>query len=261
MRGVLRQATSRPSASTNAACWLGALILVLAAIVGVVGCKRDDAPSSASRSTSAQSPRIVSLSPAITRTLVDLGLGDSIVGRTQFCTSASQSIQVVGSLLDIDAERLISTKPTHVLVQPAAGGMNPEIARLANERGWTVGAWRLDRLEDVAAMVRGLGETLRGAPFDRARLAERTTLLEQFVAREPTSDAPRRAAARVDEPHGRGRHRDVSRRAAARHQCAERAERQRLSRGLARGPRPPAGRRDRRVARQGTDRRGAHPPA
>jgi ABC-type hemin transport system substrate-binding protein len=87
-------------------------------------------------------PRIVSLSPALSRTLVDLGLADHVVGRTAYCASLDPAIPIVGDLYELDYERLIRLEPTHVLLQPAsATGVDPQLRRLAEERGWTIGAW------------------------------------------------------------------------------------------------------------------------
>ena len=65
-----------------------------------------DAPGPAPTAGGAPSPRVASTSPAITDSLVELGLADHIVGRSGFCTSVPKSVPVVGDLRDFDAERL-----------------------------------------------------------------------------------------------------------------------------------------------------------
>ncbi|MCA9290710.1 MAG: hypothetical protein KDA25_06255, partial [Phycisphaerales bacterium] len=64
--------------------------------------------------------RVVSLSPAISSTLRDLGLDPLVVGRTPWCDALDPDVPVVGTLLDVDAERLARLRPTHILVQPPA---------------------------------------------------------------------------------------------------------------------------------------------
>lgn len=117
-------------------------------------------PASPSRPATLVTMRIVSLSPAMTRTLVDLGLGDRIVGRTPFCDSVPEEVPVVGSLLDVDYERLLEVSPTHLVIQPAASGTDPEVERLAANHGWTLLERGLDRLEDVEAFLVTLADDL-----------------------------------------------------------------------------------------------------
>jgi len=64
-------------------------------------------------------PRIVSLVPSITELLFDLGLADSVVGRTGFCIHPKEevkSVPKVGGTKDVKIEQLLSLKPTHVIV-------------------------------------------------------------------------------------------------------------------------------------------------
>ncbi len=61
--------------------------------------------------------RIVSLSPVLTEELFLLGVGDSVVGRTRYCTKPSgvASIEVVGNLTEISVEKIIALRPDLVL--------------------------------------------------------------------------------------------------------------------------------------------------
>ena len=64
--------------------------------------------------------RIVSLSPSITETLFELGLGDKVVGRTRFCNYpvSVNKIPEVGGYLDLNYEQIISLKPDLVILLP-----------------------------------------------------------------------------------------------------------------------------------------------
>lgn len=67
----------------------------------------------------APTARIVSLVPSLTEMLFDLGLGENLVGRTQFCihpAPAVGNVTAVGGTKQIDMEMLRSVAPTHVLV-------------------------------------------------------------------------------------------------------------------------------------------------
>ncbi|MFO0873299.1 MAG: hypothetical protein U0575_04935 [Phycisphaerales bacterium] len=121
--------------------------------------------------------RIVSLSPAITRTLVGLGLGDRIVGRTPWCEWVPPDVPIVGSLQDYDAERIVRLHPTHVLVQPPAAGIDPGLAALVDANGWRIASFPLNGLDDIDAMLAALPAA---AP---ARRGARRATLEANVSR------------------------------------------------------------------------------
>ncbi|MBT8484549.1 MAG: hypothetical protein KJO43_03155, partial [Phycisphaerae bacterium] len=122
--------------------------------------------------------RIVSFSPALTRMLVDLGVGAEIVGRTRFCTAADPSVPVVGDLRDVNYERLLEVTPTHVYVQAPAAGVDRELAAMATRHGWALHAWDgIDDIDDVERVLRALPATLdpaftRDGPTLATRVAE-----------------------------------------------------------------------------------------
>jgi len=108
-----------------------------------------------------------SLSPAITSTMVALGAGDDLVGRTPWCVSDAP---VVGSLLDLDAEALMLAEPCVILVQPPAQGIDGSLERVAARLGARIHAWPLATLADIRTMVRELPAALQQGD---ARLAAR----------------------------------------------------------------------------------------
>lgn len=107
--------------------------------------------------------RIASLSPAITECVVELGLGDRIVGRTPWCERTAPEVPVVGTLLDVDAEALVRCAPTVVVVQPPAQGVDPALDGLARRHGWTMHAWRINGLDDARAAMDGLARAVADA--------------------------------------------------------------------------------------------------
>lgn len=174
-----------PSLRASVPPWFIFLLLF-----ALVGCER----AQPSASHSAGELRIVSLSPAISRTLVDFGLEEHIVGRTPFCASIDQSIPVVGSLLDLDYERLIKLEPTHVLVQPSlAQGVDPKLRSLAETHGWMLGEFPgLNTIDDVEHMILALPAVLYGddaAALQSAasRAAELTTQIASAL--KPAGDS------------------------------------------------------------------------
>ncbi len=61
--------------------------------------------------------RIVSLVPSLTECLFDLGLGDCLVGATEYCLypPAARRIERIGSVVSIDSERIVQLRPDMVL--------------------------------------------------------------------------------------------------------------------------------------------------
>jgi len=168
----------RPIKATAAVGVMAAV--AIASLASLSSCS--EAPAREVAPTSRE--RIVSLSPAITRTLVDLGAEDRIVGRTPYCRAVEASVPAVGSLLEIDAEAIRAVDPDVVLVQPPAAGMNPGLVRLAEREGWTVETFRLDSIRDLEAMLEGVAEVIAtGDPIrDEPIAAASMRLREALVA-------------------------------------------------------------------------------
>ena len=64
-------------------------------------------------------PRILSLVPSLTELLFDLGLGELIVGRTNFCihpATGITNVPSVGGTKKINVDKVSALKPSHVLV-------------------------------------------------------------------------------------------------------------------------------------------------
>lgn len=140
-----------------------------------------------------------SLSPAITLTIVALGAGDTVVGRTPWCESDAP---VVGSLLDLDAEALVAANPCVVVVQPPAQGMDGGLTEVAARIGAQVRAWPLATLTDVRTMVAELPAALD--PGDQqlaARANELIAAMDRACA--PMAWDPARTVLMVQAGDGR----------------------------------------------------------
>lgn len=136
------------------------IVIITSGLLGVWGC--DDAASRGGGVREKHVPgamRLVSLSPALTQILVDLGLEDQIVG----CygsgmyrdPAAPKSAVIVGDLYQLDYEKLLVLKPTHVFLQPAAGGVPAKLRTLAADHDWAVHAFKI---EDIDAVMRAVHE-------------------------------------------------------------------------------------------------------
>jgi ABC-type hemin transport system substrate-binding protein len=119
----------------------------------------------ACNNTSTEQPegvRIVSLSPGITATVVDIGYGDFVVGRSSFCSAVDQDIPVVGDLLQVDYERLLRLAPSDVFVQTTSAGKDSLLSTLADDGHFVLHSWRVDRLSDIKLLYRELSILLHG---------------------------------------------------------------------------------------------------
>lgn len=68
--------------------------------------------------------RVVSVSPAVTEIMFDLGAGELLVGRTDFCNypEEAKAIESIGGISNLNVEKIISLKPDLVI----SGSMVPE---------------------------------------------------------------------------------------------------------------------------------------
>ncbi len=145
--------------------------VALAAVLCIVGC---DAASSPPEGAEA---RVVSLSPAMTRTAIDLGAEQFIVGRTPWCATTHGA--VVGTLQDRDLSRIVELRPSLVLVQ--ASQLDRDLERAARGVGARILLRHVDRLEDIHAMADAIAQQLDEAGV-RDALRRLTEIKLQFEA-------------------------------------------------------------------------------
>ena len=124
---------------------LSAAMLMLVTATLVVSCSGK--PQAEDRGV-----RIVSFSPAITKTVIDLGLADLLVGRTGYCEDPGD-VHVVGNLHEIDHERLLKLRPTHVLVQRTVTGNHHELERICDRHGITCTSIPMDTIPEISDML------------------------------------------------------------------------------------------------------------
>jgi len=130
-----------------------ALFLVL--LIGTVAACGGGASESTQSNKNEQ--RIVTLSPAASKILIDLGLGDSIVGRHNYDQAARAEVKPVGDQSSIDYELLLSLRPTHVVVQTDSRSVPERLAEFAKASGFEiVNISRTLTLDDVERATREL---------------------------------------------------------------------------------------------------------
>ncbi len=158
------------------------LMVLPVMVLLMIGCDRDagSADAAVAPSPSGRIQRIVSLSPAMSTMLVDLGGDELVVGRTPWCRGIDGAT-VVGTLEGPDAELLLAAKPDLVLVQPPTSGIDPAVLELQRRMGFQVIAQRLDGVEDITAVVRALSD--RGVITESVEEAwlDRTEFIREAV--------------------------------------------------------------------------------
>lgn len=112
------------------------------------------------RSISVDSPpqRIISLAPHITEILFDLGLGDRLVGVTQYSDypEAAMKIERVGSYVRLNIEKIVSLDPD--LVISTAGGNPREVVERLAALGLKVFVIHPKKIEDIYTNIRSIAE-------------------------------------------------------------------------------------------------------
>jgi len=101
--------------------------------------------------------RIISLSPSTTEILFALGLGDKVVGVTEFCNYPVEAgrIEKVGGYSTTDIEKIITLQPDLIL----AGSIHvQEVIPALEEKGFTVFTLAPKNLDGILQDIRVVGE-------------------------------------------------------------------------------------------------------
>lgn len=77
--------------------------------------------------------RIVSLAPAITHVLIELGLQDAIVAVGDYDELAPVGVPSLGRYIDLDLERLTTLAPTHVLAMTGQAGLPDQVVQMGEQ--------------------------------------------------------------------------------------------------------------------------------
>jgi ABC-type Fe3+-hydroxamate transport system substrate-binding protein len=107
--------------------YLGLLFIVLL----MVGCTDEPSANPSTETPDNTDPRLVTVAPALSQMIVDLGLVDAIVGVAEYETAAPAGLPIVGNYNEVNTEALLSTNPTHVLMMVGPGGAPGRVNDLA----------------------------------------------------------------------------------------------------------------------------------
>jgi iron complex transport system substrate-binding protein len=139
----------------------------------------------ASEST-APHPRLITYSPAITKIVFDMGLGEHVVGVTNFCQlPPGQHRPVVGDNLNVRVEQILSVQPDIILAQieekkfAALREVKPDIR---------IEDFLFDNLQDIADAMQRIGEIVNQPEIGnqaRSDYLQRLDLVRQKVTELP----------------------------------------------------------------------------
>ncbi len=120
-------------------------ILLLGFALACPGCRNDGAEALGPR------PRLVVFSPALTKILFDMGLGDHVVGVTSYCRlPEGEERPVVGSALSVRAEPILAVEPDVILTQLEVKHFEPVRKMRPDLR---IEHFRTESLADVADAI------------------------------------------------------------------------------------------------------------
>ena len=128
--------------------------------------------------------KVVSLSPSCTEILYALGLGDKVVGVSNWCTYPEEAaaVEKVGDTFSVNVERIIEMDADVVFVSGAAAA---ESVQALNEAGINVYSIGAKNIDDICKSISGVGK-VTGAQ-DQAEevvnsMKEQLSALEEQVA-------------------------------------------------------------------------------
>ena len=133
--------------------------------------------------------RLISLAPSITETLFALGLGNQLVGDTDYCDFPPEAQQKphVGSILNPNLERIVALKPDLVLGSPEAN--RRETADQLERLSIPVYGVKANSVEETLRSIEDLGRVL-GHEKEAEALVE--SLRRRIAAVEQRAAARRR---------------------------------------------------------------------
>jgi len=156
--------------------------LLMPALMMFALCCRDGTTA-----TEPSHPRIVSFSPALTRIVFDIGLGNHVVGVTGFCRLPDgEKRTIVGNALNVRAEPVLAVNPDIVLTQIETKQFDPLRKLDATIR---VEHFEIETLDDIANTMERIGRLV--VRPDIGRKAKETFLTRLNEVREKTNDLPR----------------------------------------------------------------------
>ena len=189
----------------NKLVWAVAGLLVLAA--GLLALRWPDQPGGRQPTDGQPYRRIVSMAPSITETLFALGLGDRVVGVTEFCNSPpeARTLPKVGGYHNPNLEALVALKPDLVVMLVEHEASMPALRELGLRRL----AVCHQNVEGILASITTLGDVLGRQKEAEQMVADIQARIERVQGKTAGLDRPRVMLA-IRQTAGSGRLEDVT---------------------------------------------------
>lgn len=165
--------------------WFATLLLM--ACLSLAGCQK-----SASRDETPR-PRVVALSPALLRIMFDMGMGDHVVGVSEYSVlPEGVSLPVVGDYRNVRTEALMAVQPDVLLTQSeekyfeTIRKFQPDLK---------VEHFRIETLAEIAGAMERIGDIVRQPDLGRRQAEQFRTRLA--AVKETTKNLPSRRVAFV----------------------------------------------------------------
>jgi iron complex transport system substrate-binding protein len=116
--------------------------------------------------TKEEARRIICAAPSVTEIVFALGIGERVVGVSDFSTYPPESriIPQIGGLINPNKEKITALQPDLLIIQ----GQNESIARFCEEHGIQFLSIEINTLEDIWTAIHTIGQILRTEEKARA---------------------------------------------------------------------------------------------
>jgi len=185
----MRRRNHAPAASATGTSGprLKLLLVGLAATILMASC-RDAGPPRYSD----EQLRIVSLVPAVTHLLIEIGLQDAIVAVGDYDDLAPIGTPSLGRFIDLDLERLTTLAPTHVLAYTGQAGLSKRVTQMAEQRRFVLADFPYPgRVAEGLSLMEQVGETIGRETKTSALAEEMRYQLGRFARLTAGRDRPR----------------------------------------------------------------------
>jgi iron complex transport system substrate-binding protein len=145
--------------------------------------------SSASQSAAAEPSRILSLAPAATEIIFDLGLGGGVIGVTEYCNwpPEARSKTNIGDMMRVNMEVLVSMRPDLVVISNMNGHLKDQIESL----GYKVVVVYQDDFGQICDSMLRVGEACGISGAAKKRVEELRGVVRGLAAERPRGEDKR----------------------------------------------------------------------
>jgi iron complex transport system substrate-binding protein len=163
-------------------------IVLLAILLSLLSC---GGPPEEPHLPAANTPypaRIISMAPSITEIVFAMGLGDRVIGVSDFCDypPEARNRPKIGGVVNPNMEAIVALSPDLVLALPNV--THESLFRSLRQLGMNVVTLRNDRLEDLFNTIRAIGEetsSQEAADEMTGRLRSKFSEISEKVASRP----------------------------------------------------------------------------